>query len=268
MTSTEKQIDAKPSSLQVLNFQGFEIIELFFQGRKGWSLSHVGKALGYAPRVLSNLINQEWRNQFKISYHYDIVHGNELKAFRKALRAANRENLLPSKSSVFTMIYEQGLDLVLLKSHKPPGRALRAFLVDRVMPSIRSGLRPMQENAINLVEKLLTRDSEKLDRLYELVLEQKYALERYASITPPLGRRDAQEILQRIATAANYVFPRPLHTKDWRQLRQRYETRVRKSASWKAHERLEDQPSSGKEAAFSCVRSIEEEVAQKVKQLP
>lgn len=117
-------------ALFVLEHGGHKILEFRFRGRRAWVLSHVGVAMGYKPTVLKGLIRQDWKKEFLEGRHVDTVKGEDLDNLKKVLSYGGRSNLLPSKISIVTILYEPGLDLILLKSEKPIGRELRTVLID------------------------------------------------------------------------------------------------------------------------------------------
>lgn len=238
------------NDLLLLEFQGCKILELYLHGKRCWILSDIERVLGYEPRGLSDLIGGPWKPEFVLGKHHVLVGGKDLRSLRKHCDDVVGYQPIAPKTSRITVVYQPGLDLIALKTHKPYGQALRAYLVDHVMPAWRENSGEIDDHLLRLLERILNH----LDRLF-LTQQQK----------TPLGPRDARKILDRIGWAADRVFFRRQHPSDWRHLRYAYDIRVRIAGNWTKKGRLEDQSVQGRDAAYACVRDIEKEVFRKIK---
>jgi prophage antirepressor-like protein len=120
----------------VHQFHGRQVVQITFNGRPCWLLPLVEAAMDYAPTALGSLIRDDWKAEFVAGKHFEVLRGEQLKELR-ALLDATLPDLVASKASNITILYQEGLDLIAIKSDKQASRDLRAFLVEKVMPSIR-----------------------------------------------------------------------------------------------------------------------------------
>lgn len=128
-------LDTKPvSGLVTRSFGSTPIVELSFNDRQCWLLSSIEKAMEYSEGVLGDMIRREWSTEFRPGHHFDVVQGAELRELKKALTGPHT---VSANSRAVTVLYVEGIDLAVLKTEKPIGRAVRAFLVDNVMQPLR-----------------------------------------------------------------------------------------------------------------------------------
>lgn len=126
---------AKPvTGLVTRSFGSTPIVEFSFNGRQCWLLSSIEKAMEYAEGVLGGLMRDEWSSEFRVGHHFDVVQGAGLRELKRSLTGSN---LVSANSKAVTVLYTEGVDLAVLKTEKPIGRAVRAFLVDNVMQPLR-----------------------------------------------------------------------------------------------------------------------------------
>lgn len=131
---------AKPvTGLVTRSFGSTPIVEFSFNGRQCWLLSSIEKAMEYAEGVLGGLMRDEWSSEFRVGHHFDVVQSGELRALRAMFAAGSNlvANAIGPKTRAITVLYVEGVDLAVLKTEKPIGRAVRAFLVDNVMQPLR-----------------------------------------------------------------------------------------------------------------------------------
>lgn len=136
MAASKNKTASTSSTLSVLEHNGHRVLEIAFRGKRCWVLAHVEEALDYKPGALTALIRQEWRAEFRDGKHLDVIQGDDLRDLKSVLPVDPRLNL-GSKTRRVTVLYQPGLDLVILKTHKPHGIELRALLVDHVIPQLR-----------------------------------------------------------------------------------------------------------------------------------
>jgi hypothetical protein len=129
-----------PKGLQplVLEYRGRRVLEIQFNGRRCWILLHLEEAMGYAKGALKALMLQDWAKECQAGKHFDTLRGERLKVLRALLKELGKSDLLSSSSPSILVVYEEGLDLILLKTERPIGVELRAVLVDhKVLKQLR-----------------------------------------------------------------------------------------------------------------------------------
>lgn len=128
-----------PLSHFTLDFEGKPLTTVAINGVPGWPAHEIGARLGYGNggRRLVTSITGEWADEFIENHDYVKISGRELTAV-KAMTGQRPDGLSPHTSQVL-MLLEPGLDLALVKTHKPIGKRLRRFLVDEVLPRLRRG---------------------------------------------------------------------------------------------------------------------------------
>lgn len=139
--STKSKVPANDNSVKAgltdivtREFHSLPIVELSFNSRQCWLLSSIEKAMEYADGSLARLIREEWSSEFHAGHHFDVVQGTELRALKRLLTESNS---VSANSRAVTLLYVEGIDLAVIKTEKPIGRAVRAFLVDNVMQPLR-----------------------------------------------------------------------------------------------------------------------------------
>lgn len=132
-------VKASLSEVVTREFHEQPVVQMTFRGRRCWLLSSIEKAMEYAEGALGGLMRDEWSSEFRVGHHFDIVQGVDLQALRANLAAGSNlvANAIGPKTRTITVLYTEGVDLAALKTEKPVGRAVRAFLVDNVMQPLR-----------------------------------------------------------------------------------------------------------------------------------
>lgn len=199
--------ESKPSTIDVvpLAFHGRRILDMTFRGRRAWLLSDVETSLEYEPNGLGSSIRREWAPEFKAGQHYDVVRGDDLRALRCALDVTGF-NPVSSKSPSITIVYEAGLDLIALKTDKPVGRELRAFLVERVLPQLRAGegLAAPTQDLSTLIERVMDMAA-KLDAIEQRDALRAAAFEGAAMLSPAFRRSMLVSLRDRCAATMHRI---------------------------------------------------------------
>lgn len=121
-----------------VTFEGHALPVYEFRRRKCVIGAQLGAALEYADdgNGLPKLIREKW-SEIVEGRDFDILTGYKLKEFKQIL------GVTPSEGVTFAphlmVVYETGVDLVLIKTEKPVGVRLRRLLADKVMPALRKG---------------------------------------------------------------------------------------------------------------------------------
>jgi prophage antirepressor-like protein len=118
-------------------FEGQGLRFYAFRGRLCVIAADVGRVLGYADESLASVIRKQWAGEMVQGEDYDILRGDDLREFKAG--ADVPEGSSGSRARHLTILYESGLDLVLIKTDKPIGGRLRRFLVSEVLPKLRRG---------------------------------------------------------------------------------------------------------------------------------
>lgn len=118
-------------------FEGKPFTTLTWQGRPAWVARQVGQVLGYSGqgKRLTNKILGEWNAEFLDGRDYAFLEGDDLAAFR-AMSADGPEPVSSHARNGLLVLFESGLNLVLLKTRSPIGIRLRRFLADEVLPQL------------------------------------------------------------------------------------------------------------------------------------
>jgi len=136
-------------------FDGKNITTITYRGEPAWIAREVGSVLGYAMegKRLPNKINGDWSPEFVDNKDYLILKGRELIDLKELLQLGT-DAVLSCVPSLM-LLFESGLNLVLMKTKKPVGVKLRRFLSDEVLPQIvRDGhYLPENETASQITEK-------------------------------------------------------------------------------------------------------------------
>lgn len=117
-------------------FEGHRFTFVEYDGRPAIIARELGAYLGYSDNggALVHLIANEWKAEFKAGEHFVKVTGEELAALKAAGALAESDS--GSRARHLVLLFEAGVNLVLLKSDKPEGAKVRAFLASEVMPSL------------------------------------------------------------------------------------------------------------------------------------
>jgi prophage antirepressor-like protein len=118
-------------------FEGKPFTTLTWRNRPAWVARHVGQVLGYSGegKRLTNKILGDWNPEFQDGRDYAFLEGDELAAFR-AMTADGPEPVSAHARNGLLVLFESGLNLVLLKTRSPIGVRLRRFLADEVLPQL------------------------------------------------------------------------------------------------------------------------------------
>lgn len=116
-------------------FEGRQLVEITYQGRRGWLLPQLEAAMEYTPTKLGALMRSEWAAEFRAGEDFVVVRGDELRALREAL-AATLSRGVAEKTRHITLVYESGLHRIAVLSGKPAGVKLRDFLCREVLPQL------------------------------------------------------------------------------------------------------------------------------------
>lgn len=118
-------------------FEGQPFTTLTWHNRPAWVARHVGRVLGYSGegKRLTNKILGEWNAEFLDGRDYAFLEGDDLAAFR-TMSADGPEAVSPHARNGLLVLFESGLNLVLLKTRSPIGVRLRRFLADEVLPQL------------------------------------------------------------------------------------------------------------------------------------
>jgi prophage antirepressor-like protein len=172
-----------------------------FEERPVVLASSFGQVLGYANdgKKLADRIRDDWREDFIAGRDFYVLTGEKLRAFKRLLGDTPEPGV--SATARLMVLYVPGIDLVCLRTEKPEGRALRRFLVDEVLPQLRSGelaalpsrrkrprLSPERAALKRLVDQaLLAGRPDLAHRILTAVLElEPRALEAAPVVAPPL----------------------------------------------------------------------------------
>ncbi len=114
-------------------FEEAEVTTIEWQGRPMWSGRQLAQALEYERGdSLTEKITSDWSDELADGTDYVVVRGDELRALKAAA-----PGLVDARAPALTLLTESGVHLVALLSRQPKARALRRWLADEVLPSIR-----------------------------------------------------------------------------------------------------------------------------------
>lgn len=127
-------------------FRGESLAYLEFDGRRCIPATVLGKMLGYSsPSELVGLIRREWKGEFNDELalldgvsqsDYAILDGKILKDFKSGVKLLGPTHLVHAKTSQLLVLFESGVNKVLLKTQRPDGIAVRDFLAKDIMPKL------------------------------------------------------------------------------------------------------------------------------------
>lgn len=118
-------VDLVPFSLAGQQCQGWRI-----GGEELLDAGLLGRLLDYAGKGLVNTITGAWSDEFIAGEHFRIIDGSALESLKGQLVEKNSTSPLPKHTRGITALTRAGVALVLLKTHKPIGKALRRALAD------------------------------------------------------------------------------------------------------------------------------------------
>ena len=118
-------VDLVPFSLAGQQCQGWRI-----DGEEMLDAGLLGRLLDYAGKGLVNTITGAWSDEFIVGEHFRVINGEALESLKGQLVEKNSTSPLPKHTRGITALTRAGVALVLLKTHKPIGKALRRALAD------------------------------------------------------------------------------------------------------------------------------------------
>ena len=109
--------------------------KITYRGREGACAQELGRSLEYGRlgQDLEDRILEAWSHEFVAGTHYDLLVGAEFESF---LELSGYQPLNQFKGQLL-LLYQEGIDLVLLKTDSAAGRDVRAWLVADVFPGLR-----------------------------------------------------------------------------------------------------------------------------------
>jgi prophage antirepressor-like protein len=138
------------ATLQVIthNFNDTAITTYIFEGRPCWIALEVGRAIGYSGngKGLVDQLRDEWSAEMVEGQDFAAFTGDRLKSFQDLTKEGGYSP--PSSANQITVLYETGMWLVLVKTRRPAGLALRRFLVEQVLPQVARDGRYLPEREV------------------------------------------------------------------------------------------------------------------------
>ena len=116
-------VEVVPFSLAGQQCQGWRI-----DGEELLDAGLLGRLLDYAGKGLVNTIAGAWSDEFIDGEHFRIIDGPALEALKAQPVENNSTGSVPKHSSSIMALTRAGVALVLIKTHKPIGVALRRAL--------------------------------------------------------------------------------------------------------------------------------------------
>ena len=125
-------------------FRNESVSFLEFDGRRCLPAIVLGRMLGYEPpSVLTRLIRVEWATDFPNNgVEYVMLTGDMLDLFKDGAKQASATNLVHARASQLLVLFESGVNKVLLKTQRPDGFEVRDFLAKEVMPTLSRLVQP------------------------------------------------------------------------------------------------------------------------------
>ena len=116
-------VDLVPFSLAGQQCQGWRI-----DGEELLDAGLLGRLLGYADKRLVTSIRTRWLSEFTEGEHYRVIHGSSLEALKTVVDTGEVSSSVNKHTAQLTALTRAGVALVLIKTHKPIGVALRRAL--------------------------------------------------------------------------------------------------------------------------------------------
>jgi len=116
-------VEVVPFSLAGQQCQGWRI-----DGEELLDAGLLGRLLDYADGRLTTSIRGEWSGEFISGEHFRIIEGPALETLKSELATKTVASSLPKHTRGITVLTRAGVALVLIKTHKPIGVALRRAL--------------------------------------------------------------------------------------------------------------------------------------------
>lgn len=120
------------------DFDGQTLNTIIYRGRPCWVAKEVGNALGYPNngRRLANKMLGEWNSEFMVGKDFVKIEGSELVDFKALFKLDPDFGSSLKQVPNLILLFEPGLYLVLAKTNKPAGKALRRKIADDILPQI------------------------------------------------------------------------------------------------------------------------------------
>lgn len=130
----EKSIPAQ----RTFNSQPITLVE--WGGMPAVIAREVGKSLGYSHsgKSLIDLLGGVWKDDFIEGVDFKVLRNGELARFKSEHNEACITRLVGRRVNSLLLLTEQGLHMVLVKTDKPAGRAMRRWVVDELIPTWRA----------------------------------------------------------------------------------------------------------------------------------
>ncbi len=116
-------VDLVPFSLAGQQCQGWRI-----DGEELLDAGLLGRLLDYSDKSLTSIIQRNWHEEFIDGEHFRVIDGALLMVLKGRLVDSQSTGSVPKHSSSVTALTRAGVALVLLKTRKPIGVALRRAL--------------------------------------------------------------------------------------------------------------------------------------------
>lgn len=135
---------AKPARVASLirQFEGHPVTVVEFKGQQIFFVDEIAAAIGYSRAVnLTNLLRGEWGDEAEEGEEYIVLTNGDIRAvidLRRMTTGDTRSQSRRGGARKLTVLTEQGVHLVCLKTEKPAGKRLRRWLAREVLPQLRS----------------------------------------------------------------------------------------------------------------------------------
>ncbi len=124
------------NNLIVKDFKGTQVHTFVWNSRPCWIANEVLSLFSYADasKTIQDCITAE---DFELGLEYEVLRGEDLKAFKEMVNAATTSTVVPNKTTQLTILYEDGLYGFLQYTDKPEGIQFRKWIRREVLPEIR-----------------------------------------------------------------------------------------------------------------------------------
>jgi prophage antirepressor-like protein len=150
-----------------------DIHVLSYNGNDYFIAREVGEALEYAdPKYMTTKIHDEWADEFIEGVDYIYLEGESFNDFRANFAGDDRlpQNVLSPKARNITILSEQGVQIVCLKSETNKAKEFRRWVAE-LLSNIRKGIQPQ------IVSQNNQTNNNKLDLAYKRLESQNKKLE-------------------------------------------------------------------------------------------
>lgn len=124
------------SDLIIKEFNGTQVHTFIWNRKPCWIANEVVSLFEYADtsKTIQDCIGAE---DFELGVEYEVLRGEELKAFKEMVNSATTSVVVPNKTTQLTIFYEDGLYGFLQYTDKPMGIQFRKWIRRDVLPEIR-----------------------------------------------------------------------------------------------------------------------------------